>query len=310
MYNSVKNLELELFATQVRMKVVDILYKSGLEGRGGHVGGSLSCVDILVSLYHPKCGVLKYDPKNPKWEERDRFVLSAGHKAPALYAVLAKCGFFPEEELERLRKIDSRLQGHAYLTTPGVEAPSGSLGQDLSIAFGMAIAPRAKKATNLDYMVYCLLGDGELSEGQVWEAAKEASSYKVSNLCAIVDHNGLRIDGAVSEIYPIKEKFEAFGWRVIGADVPWSENRKEMELDGHDYNFLINALKEAKESRTSVQPTAVIANTIKSRGIPIMENTVSSHGRPPNKIECEDGMKYLNEKLRLCREKLHKLQKI
>ncbi|MDI6806295.1 MAG: transketolase [Candidatus Aenigmarchaeota archaeon] len=298
---SVNDLELELFATEVRMDVIDMLYKAG----SGHTGGSLSCTDILVSLYHPKHGIMKHDPKNPKWEERDRFILSAGHKAPALYAILAKCGYFPREKLYTLRKINSILQGHVFTNTPGVEAQAGSLGQGLSIANGVTMALRLKK---VDSMVYCLLGDGEINEGQIWEAAKNASYHKLGNVCAIIDHNGERIDGITWEIYPIRKKWEAFGWYVIGEEVKWTEDRKEMELDGHDYNFLTNAFKEAKERRNDNQPTAVIVNTIKSKGIPMMENVVGSHGRAPNKIEYEDGMRYLKEKAEKLKVKLYEFE--
>jgi transketolase len=299
--SSVRNLELESFATEERMDIINVLYKAG----SGHTGGSLSCVEILVSLYHPRYGVMKHDPQNPKWEERDRFVLSAGHKAPALYVTLAKCGYFPKEELYTLRKINSRLQGHVHITTPGIEAPAGSLGQGLSVAKGIAMALRLK---GIDAMVYCLLGDGEISEGQVWEAARNASYHKLGNLCAIIDHNGERIDGVTWEIYPIREKWEACGWRVRGEVIKWDENRQERELDGHDYNFLIPALMEAKEMRKYDQPTVVIANTIKSKGIPMMENVVGSHGRAPNKIEFEEGMKSEEEKLKNLKLRLYELK--
>jgi len=276
---------LELFATETSMDVVDIIYKA----KSGHPGGSLSCMDILTALYHPDYGVMKYDPKNPDWEGRDRFVLSAGHKAPALYAVLSKVGYFPREELYTLRQINSRLQGHTSLKTPGVETASGSLGQGLSQAVGKADAAKIK---GKDWRVYCLIGDGETDEGQIWEAARDAYNDRLNNLCVILDHNGLQLDGEFRG-YPIREKWLSFNWSVIGEEIPRSKRTPETVLSGHNYRFLFGAFDEAKKE--SGRPTIIIANTIKARGIPLMEDKVDSHGTPPNQEQYEDAMRKLKE---------------
>lgn len=236
----------------------------------GHPGGSLSSADIIAVLFFYK---MKLDPKNPNWEERDRFILSKGHCAPILYSALAELGFFPKEWLWNLRKIDWPLQGHPdRLTTPGVEMSTGSLGQGLSIANGIALGLRLRKIKS---KVYVLMGDGELQEGQVWEAAMTSSHYKLDNLCAIVDYNGLQIDGFVKDIKsiePLRKKWDAFGWHTI-------------EINGHEIYEIINALHRA--DRIKEKPTVIIAHTIKGKGVSFMENKVEYHGVSPTKEELE-----------------------
>lgn len=241
----------------------------------GHPGGSLSSADILTTLYFYK---MKFDSKNPKLKERDRFILSKGHACPALYSVLAELGFFPKEELNNLRKISCLLQGHPSIKIPGIEANTGSLGQGLSIANGIALACRLDKLKN---KVYVLLGDGELQEGQVWEAAMTSAHYNLDNLVAIIDHNGLQIDGFVKDIKnvePLKEKWEAFGWYVI-------------EINGHDFEEIINALDKADEIK---KPVMIIANTVKGKGVDFMENKCEWHGKTPNKEEFDRALCNLN----------------
>ncbi|MBD3259711.1 transketolase [Candidatus Woesearchaeota archaeon] len=243
----------------------------------GHPGGSLSAIDILVCLYY---GFLKHDPKNPKAEDRDRFVLSKGHACPALYAVLADCGYFKHKALLTFRKIDSFLQGHpSRLDTPGIEFSTGSLGQGFSGAVGMALGCMLDKKKNT---IYTMLGDGECDEGQVWEAALSAAHYKLDNLIAIVDVNGLQIDGFTKDIMntePIAEKFQAFNWNVI-------------EIDGHDYKQIIAAF-EAAQHRKNHKPTVIIARTIKGKGVSFMENKVEWHGKAPNDEELVIALKEL-----------------
>lgn len=258
----IKNVEeLKSLAKIVRKDIISML----TESRSGHPGGSLSAADILTTLYF---GEMNIDPKNPKDENRDRFVLSKGHAAPVLYSVLARRGYFPVEELNTLRKINSRLQGHPSMKClPGVDMSTGSLGQGISVSVGMALAG---KIDNKDYRVYTLLGDGELEEGQVWEAAMAAAHYKLDNLTAFVDFNGLQIDGDITKVMnpsPIDKKFEAFGWNVI-------------VIDGHDFKAIKNALNIAKEIKGI--PTAIIANTVKGKGVSFMENQSSWHGTAPN----------------------------
>lgn len=258
----IKNVEeLKSLAKIVRKDIISML----TESRSGHPGGSLSAADILTTLYF---GEMNIDPKNPKDENRDRFVLSKGHAAPVLYSVLARRGYFPVEELNTLRKINSRLQGHPSMKClPGVDMSTGSLGQGISVSVGMALAG---KIDNKDYRVYTLLGDGELEEGQVWEAAMAAAHYKLDNLTAFVDFNGLQIDGDITKVMnpsPIDKKFEAFGWNVI-------------VIDGHDFKAIKNALNTAKEIKGI--PTAIIANTVKGKGVSFMENQSSWHGTAPN----------------------------
>jgi len=261
-------------ATVIRKHIIDEVYSAS----SGHPGGSLSCTDILTVLYFHE---MRVDPKNPKWEDRDRFVLSKGHCAPALYATLAERGFFPKEELLKFRRADSYLQGHPSLKdVPGVDMSTGSLGQGISAAVGMALAG---KLDNKNYRVYAILGDGELQEGQVWEACMAAAHYKLDNLTAFLDHNGLQIDGKIAEVMspePVEEKFKAFGWRVIN-------------INGHDYVQIIEALEEAK--KTKGMPTVIVAETIKGKGVSFMENVAGWHGSAPNKEQRDQAIAELDE---------------
>ncbi|MBQ8310499.1 MAG: transketolase [Clostridia bacterium] len=245
--------------------------------KSGHPGGSLSIADILAYLYFEEMNI---DPANPANPERDRFVLSKGHCAPALYAVLANRGYFPVEELITLRKIGSRLQGHPDMTlTPGVDMSAGSLGLGISSAAGMALAG---KIDQKDYRVYTIIGDGESEEGQVWEACMFAAHYKLDNLCVIVDWNGLQIDGSVAEVMnptPHDKKLEAFGFHVIS-------------IDGHDFDQIAAALAEAKTVKG--KPTAIIAKTVKGKGVSFMENKVNWHGAAPNDEQCAEALAELN----------------
>jgi transketolase len=256
--------ELKKIAKELRKDILLVLNMAG----SGHVGGSLSCVEILVSLYFR---VMHYDAKHPSDKSRDRFVLSKGHAAPALYATLSKAGFFPRDMLWTLRKLGSPLQGHPdskYLK--GVEASTGSLGHGLPQACGMALAG---KLDNNPFRVYCLIGDGEMDEGLVWEASMSASHYKLDNLCVIVDNNGLQIDGRckdVMNIYPLDEKFRAFGFYTIS-------------VDGHKISELLGAFEEAKDNKRS--PTVIIAHTIKGKGVSFMEDKVEYHGVAPTDEE-------------------------
>lgn len=247
-------------ANRVRIGILDGVYNAGC----GHPGGSLSIAELLTYLYFKE---MKIDPANPKWEDRDRFVLSKGHTAPALYATLAERGFFPVEELKTLRKIDSRLQGHPDMKgIPGVDMSTGSLGLGISAACGMALAG---KTAGKDYRVYTILGDGESEEGQVWEAAMFAAHYKLDNLVAIVDWNGLQIDGTVEEVMnptPHNLKFAAFGWNVIS-------------INAHDFDQIEAALAAAKAVKD--KPTAIIAKSVKGKGVSYMENAVQWHGAAP-----------------------------
>jgi len=264
--------ELKSKALKIRRHIVNMVYLAS----SGHPGGALSITDILTVLYFTE---MKIDPLNPKDENRDRFVLSKGHASPALYATLAERGFIPVEDLLGFRKLDSNLQGHPDMNkVPGVDMTTGSLGQGLSTANGMALAG---KLDGKDYRVYCALGDGEIEEGQVWEAAMSASHYKLDNLCVIVDNNNLQIDGTIDKVmspYPIVDKFESFGFHVI-------------EIDGHDYKQIIEAFEEAKKVKG--QPTAIVAKTIKGKGVSFMENQASWHGKAPNEEEFEKAMQDL-----------------
>jgi len=246
------------------------------EAGSGHTGGSLSVVELLIALFF---GKLRHDPKNPQWKERDRFVLSKGHAAPTLYAILAHCGYFPRKELFSLRKLGTRLQGHPDCKfTPGIEVPTGSLGQGLSMANGMALAARLD---GLSSRVYVLLGDGEVQEGQIWEAAMTAAHYKIDNLCAILDNNRLQIDGWVSDVMnidPLTDKWRAFGWATI-------------EIDGHNFEEIFNALDEAEKIKG--KPTIIIARTIKGKGVSFFENQAKYHGVAPTKEELERALKEL-----------------
>lgn len=264
--------ELKEISRNIRVDILGMLNRA----KSGHTGGSLSAVEILVSLYYV---VMNHRPHDPGWEGRDRFVLSKGHAAPALYTVLAHCGYFPKEELNTLRRLGSKLQGHPKANSvPGIEVSTGSLGQGLSIANGIALGLRLNKKQS---RVYVLLGDGEIQEGMVWEAAMSASHYSIDNLCAIVDNNGFQIDGAVQKvmnIYPIAEKFSAFGWEVF-------------EVNGHDFVELIDALNSAK--RVSGRPSVIIARTVKGKGVSFMEGKYEYHGVPPTDDELARALKEL-----------------
>lgn len=260
-------------AAQVRKHIIDEVFSAA----SGHPGGSLSCTDILTVLYFHE---MRLDAGNPKWEDRDRFVLSKGHCSPALYAVLAEKGFFPKEELLKFRSINSFLQGHPSMKdVPGVDMSTGSLGQGISAAVGMALAGKVDKK---DYRVYTILGDGEIEEGQVWEACMAAAHYKLDNLTAFLDHNGLQIDGKISEVMSpeaVTDKFRAFGWKVI-------------EINGHDYVQIIEALEEAKKSRGV--PSMIVADTVKGKGVSFMENAAGWHGSAPNKEQRDQAIAELD----------------
>lgn len=263
---------LEATACKVRMGIIEGTYNA----KSGHPGGSLSIADLMTYLYFAKMNVC---PENPEMEDRDRFVLSKGHCAPALYAVLAQRGFFSPDELKSLRHIGAMLQGHPCIHTPGIDMSSGSLGQGISAACGMALSG---KISSKDYKVYTVLGDGEIEEGQVWEAAMFASHYQLDNLVAIVDNNGLQIDGSIEDVcspYPITDKFEAFGWYVI-------------TMDAHDFDDIERAFDEAE--KISGKPVAIIQKSIKGKGVSFMENQCAWHGTAPNKEQYEQAMQELN----------------
>ena len=258
--------DLTAVTSQMRAHIVEMLAAAG----SGHPGGSLSATEIIASLYFKH---MRVDPARPDWPERDRFVLGKGHAAPALYAALAMRGFFPEDELVTLRKLGSRLQGHPCRTdTPGVDMSTGSLGQGLSVANGMALAGRLD---GLDYWVYCVMGDGEIQEGQVWEAAMSAAHYKLDHVIAFVDHNGLQIDGAndqVMGVEPIDDKFAAFGWHA-------------QRIDGHDLAAIDAAIAAAKAEHG--RPSVIVCDTVKGRGVSFMENVVDWHGVAPDAAQAE-----------------------
>ena len=268
------NKELQKIANEVRKGIVTAVHAAG----AGHPGGSLSAADIYTYLYFEEMNI---DPKDPKNPDRDRFVLSKGHTAPGLYSVMAQKGYFPVEELTTLRKLGSRLQGHPSMQyLPGLDMSSGSLGQGISVACGMALSA---KLDNKDYRTYTLLGDGEIEEGQVWEAAMFAGFRKLDNLVVIVDNNGLQIDGPVDQVcspYPIDKKFEAFNFHVIN-------------VDAHDFDALRAAFKEARE--TKGQPTAIIAHSLKGKGVSFIVGQVSWHGVAPNDEEYAQAMDDLNK---------------
>ncbi len=267
-------LELQKMAVEVRKGIVRGVHSA----KSGHPGGSLSAADIFTYLYFEEMNI---DPENPKAEDRDRFVLSKGHVAPGLYSTLANRGYFPVDEMETLRHVGSFLQGHPDMKhIPGVDMSSGSLGQGLSAAVGMALAG---KMDQKDYRVYALCGDGEIQEGQIWEAAMFAGHRKLDNLVVFVDNNGLQIDGNIADVcspYPIGKKFEAFNFHVI-------------EIDGHDFDQIAAALKEARE--TKGMPTAIVAKTIKGKGVSFMENQASWHGVAPNDEEFAIAMEELEK---------------
>ena len=268
------NLELQKMANEVRKSIVTAVHSA----KAGHPGGSLSAADIFTFLYFEE---LNIDPKNPKMETRDRFVLSKGHTAPGLYSALAHRGYFPVEDLKTLRKLGSYLQGHPCMQhIPGVDMSSGSLGQGFSAAVGMALSA---KMDQKDYRTYALIGDGELQEGQIWEAAMFAGHRKLDNLVAIVDNNGLQIDGCIEDVcspYPIDKKFEAFNFHVIHAD-------------GHDFDSIRAAFEEAKTVKG--MPTAIIAHTAKGKGVSFMENQACWHGTAPNDEQYAQAMEDLKK---------------
>ncbi len=248
--------QLEAISQRLRHRILTMIFKAG----SGHPAGSLSSLEILVSLYFG--GILKYDSRQPDWEERDRLIISCGHIAPAVYAVLAEANFFSKKKLGSFRSLNSYLQGHIYHRVPGVEYSSGSLGQGLSVAVGLALGLRGTISR-----IFCLMSDGEQQEGQIWEAAMTAAKYKLDNLVAIVDANKIQIDGLVEEIMPLgnlKMKYEAFGWKVL-------------EVDGNDFRELIPALSQAVEFKH--QPVVLVANTLAGKGVPFMEGDPSWHGR-------------------------------
>ncbi len=269
--------QLSITACKVRMGIIESTHAA----KCGHPGGSLSAADMFTYLYFKELNV---DPKNPKWDDRDRFVLSKGHTAPGLYAALALRGFFPVEDLLTLRKVGSYLQGHPNMNSvPGVDMSTGSLGQGISTACGMALAAKVKGKSN---RVYTLLGDGEIQEGQVWEACMFASHYKLDNLCVIIDNNGLQIDGDVAKVmspYPIVDKLEAFGFHV-------------QAIDGHDFAAIENAMETAKTIKG--QPCAIVMKTVKGKDVSFMENQAGWHGVAPNDAQYEQAMSELNAKLK------------
>ena len=267
--------DLRIIANQLRIDMIEALAAAG----SGHPGGSLSATEIITVLYFDKMHI---DPHNPADPDRDRFVLSKGHAAPALYAALAERGFFPREELLRLRKLDSHLQGHPNMgDTPGVDMSTGSLGQGLSVANGMALAGRLD---HKDYWVYCIMGDGEIEEGQVWEAAMSAGHYGLDHVIAFVDHNGLQIDGSndqVMTVMPIVDKFEAFGWDAVS-------------IDGHDMDAIAAAIERAKMVKG--KPSVIVCETVKGKGVSYMENQVGWHGVAPNAEQAERALAELRER--------------
>ena len=274
--NAQEKKQLAITACKVRMSIIEAVHAA----KCGHPGGSLSAADLFTCLYFKEMNV---DPKNPKWEDRDRFVLSKGHTAPGLYAALAHRGFFPVEDLLTLRKIDSYLQGHPNMNSvPGVDMSTGSLGQGISTACGMALAAKTQGKTN---RVYTLLGDGEIQEGQVWEACMLAAHYKLDNLCVIIDNNGLQIDGDVAKVmspYPIVDKLEAFGFHT-------------QAIDGHNPEAIVAALETAKT--VTGKPSAIVMKTVKGKGVSFMENLASWHGVAPNDEQYEQAMQELKAQL-------------
>lgn len=268
--------QLKKTAVTVRKHIINEVYSAA----SGHPGGSLSCADILTALYFSE---MKVDPKNPQWPDRDRFVLSKGHCSPALYAVLAEKGFFPVADLTTFRKIDSYLEGHPSMRyVPGVDMSTGSLGQGISAAVGMALSGKVDEE---GFRVYSILGDGELQEGEVWEAAMAAAHYKLDNLTAFLDHNGLQIDGKITEVMspePVTDKFRAFGWNVI-------------VIDGHNMEDILAAIEVARG--TKGQPTIIVANTHKGKGVSFMEDQAGWHGTAPNKEQRDQAIAELDKAL-------------
>lgn len=268
---------LELNAAKARLYGVQMVH----DAASGHPGGSMSCMDVLTYLYFAE---MRVDPKNPHDPGRDRFVMSKGHCSPAMYPVLALRGFFPVEDLKMFRRIDGHMSGHVEMKyVPGVDMSTGSLGQGISAAVGMALAGKVAKK---DYRVYAVLGDGEIAEGQVWEAAMSAAKYKLDNLCAVVDVNGLQIDGATKDVMPsepLDKKFEAFNWNVI-------------HVDGHDFDALVRAFEEAKTVKG--KPTVLLMKTVKGKGISFMENDAGWHGKAPNDEQLAQAVSELKAKIK------------
>lgn len=275
--NKKELITLKKMATEVRKSIIEAVFNAS----SGHPGGSLSCADVMTVLYGKELNV---DPKDPRNLDRDRFVLSKGHCSPALYGALAERGFFPKEDIKTFRKIDSYLQGHPSMKdVPGVDMSTGSLGQGISAAVGMALNCKIDKR---DYRVYSIMGDGELEEGQVWEAYMAAAHYKLDNLMAFVDHNGLQIDGNICDVMSpecIVEKFKAFNWNVIVLE------------DGNDIESIVNAIAEAKKVKG--KPTVVVCETVKGKGVSFMEGDYGWHGKAPNQEERDLAIKELNEYL-------------
>lgn len=264
MQNTINNLKIT--AAKARLLAIDAVHNA----KSGHPGGSMSCIDALTTLYFKE---MKIDPKNPKWEDRDRFVLSKGHCTPALYSVLALRGYYPTEQLKLFRSINGHMSGHPdMVNVPGVDMSTGSLGQGLSTAVGMALAGKLDKK---DYRVYAICGDGEMAEGQIWEAAMAAAKWNLDNMCVFVDVNGLQIDGKTCDVMPtapLNKKFDAFGWNV-------------MEIDGHNVEEIIEALDKARELKG--KPTAILMKTVKGKGVSFMENQAGWHGKAPNDEQFE-----------------------
>ncbi len=260
-------------ALQFRREILEVLNLAG----SGHPGGSLSAVEILISLYEYK---LQYRPKEPQWSDRDRLIISKGHASPVVYVTLANYGYFPKEELKTFRKLGSRLQGHVHTKVPGVELSTGSLGHGLSVANGIALGAKLLKK---NFKVYCLLGDGEIQEGSVWEAAMSAAHHRLDNLCAIVDYNKVQENGPTNEIKnlePLKDKWVSFGWNVL-------------EVDGHDFKELMTALD--KFTTVKEKPTIIIAHTIKGKGVSFMEGQAKWHGKAPNKEQLQQALQELGQ---------------
>ncbi|NOZ68626.1 MAG: transketolase [Deferribacteres bacterium] len=266
--------ELKKIAKNVRINILHMLTLAG----SGHTGGSLSAVDVAVAIYFSR---MKFNPADPSWEERDRFVLSKGHAAPLIYAIMAEAGYFREDTIKTLRKTGSPLQGHpCSAMLPGIEISTGSLGQGLSVANGMALGLRLD---GNPARVYCIMGDGEVQEGQVWEAAMTAAHYKIDNICAVVDNNGLQIDGPVEKVMgiePLHEKWAAFGWHV-------------MDIDGHNMQEIIDALDEAETVKG--KPSIIIARTTKGKGVSFFENKVEYHGVAPTQEEFDRAVKEIHD---------------
>jgi transketolase len=264
--------KLEELARQFRKEILEMICAAG----SGHPGGSLSAVEILITLYYCK---MDHRPENPDWPVRDRFIMSKGHASPVVYVTLANCGYFPREELKTFRKLGTRLQGHVHTGVPGVELSTGSLGQGLSVANGIALGAKIR---GVKFKIYCVMGDGEIQEGQVWEAAMTAPHHKLDNICAIIDYNKVQENGPVSEIKteePLGAKWRDFGWHVI-------------EVDGHSFKQLIKALDEF--DKVAEKPTVIIANTVKGKGVSFMEGQYKWHGKAPDEKQLAEALKELD----------------